>query len=81
MLDQGPGLTSEDLKTIFDTFQRGAAAHGKEGTGLGLTAVKRIAEAHYGSVYAGNRDEGGAEFVLTLPLQNTWCPFPRVLPK
>jgi PAS domain S-box-containing protein len=70
VLDQGPGLSEEDIKTIFDSFQRGSAAHGKEGTGLGLTAVKRIAEAHYGSVFAGNRDEGGAEFIIILPLQN-----------
>jgi two-component system sensor histidine kinase KdpD len=71
VLDQGPGLSAEDIKTIFGTFQRGSAAHGKEGTGLGLAAVKRIAEAHYGSVYAGNRESGGAEFIITLPLQNT----------
>ena len=69
VLDQGPGLSSEDLESIFGSFQRGTAAKGKEGTGLGLTAVKRIAESHHGGISAGNRNGGGAEFILTIPLQ------------
>ena len=69
VLDQGPGLTAKDLESIFESFQRGSAAAGKEGTGLGLAAVKSIAEAHYGRLEARNRDDGGAEFTITLPRQ------------
>ena len=67
VLDQGPGLTDSDLKTIFKPFERGSAAKGQEGTGLGLAAVRLIAEAHGGSLEAGNRPEGGAYFRLILP--------------
>lgn len=71
VMDNGPGLAPDEMESIFGSFQRGSASSGKEGTGLGLTAVKKIAEAHYGSVTACNRAEGGAEFTIILPLQNT----------
>ena len=68
VLDQGPGLSAEDLDSIFDSFQRGSAAPGHEGTGLGLAAVKSIVEAHHGRIEAGNRENGGAKFIVTLTL-------------
>ena len=73
--DQGPGLTPEDLETIFAPFQRGSAARGTEGTGLGLAAVQRIAHAHHGRLEAANHPQGGAVFTLSLPGQEA-LPFP-----
>ena len=68
VLDQGPGLSKQDLAGLFKPFHRGSASLGTEGTGLGLAAAKAVAEAHGGSIRAENRPSGGARFVLSLPL-------------
>lgn len=68
LCDSGPGLSPEDLAKLFTPFFRGSAARGKEGTGLGLAAVRAIMEAHGGAIEAENRAEGGACFRLTLPV-------------
>ncbi|MBL8093605.1 MAG: sensor histidine kinase KdpD [Anaerolineales bacterium] len=65
--DRGPGLSPESLDRIFDKFYRapGAAAGG---TGLGLSIARGIVEAHGGTLSAENRANGGARFLLQLPL-------------
>lgn len=62
--DDGPGITSELRHRIFDPF----FTTKDEGTGLGLAIVHRIAESNGGSVSMANRREGGAVFVLSIPL-------------
>ncbi len=64
--DDGPGVRDEDLHRVFDPF----FTTKDTGTGLGLAIVHRLAEANGGSVAATNRREGGAAFVLLLPLAN-----------
>jgi signal transduction histidine kinase len=64
--DSGPGVPVEDRERIFDRFRRGRAARG-EGSGLGLSIVRAIAEAHAGTVAVESEPGGGARFVLTLP--------------
>jgi len=66
--DQGPGLSAEDQAKLFTPFFRGSAAQGKEGTGLGLAAVRAIVEAHGGAVEAENLAQGGARFTVNLPV-------------
>ncbi len=66
--DQGPGLSPQDLESLFSPFFRGSAAKGVEGTGLGLAAVKAIVAAHGGEVSARNRAAGGACFEVRLPV-------------
>jgi two-component system phosphate regulon sensor histidine kinase PhoR len=68
VVDNGPGLSEEDQRQLFHAFHRGSASSGVEGSGLGLAAVRAIAQAHRGRVYGGNAAEGGAKFVLELPL-------------
>lgn len=63
--DNGPGVSPEYLPYIFDPF----FSVKKKGTGLGLTNVKRIVEAHNGSITASLRNPKGMCFNITLPLK------------
>lgn len=67
VLDEGPGLTKEDMVGLFKTFHRGAAGEGTEGSGLGLAAARSIVEAHGGAICAANRFPTGACFTVLLP--------------
>ena len=64
--DRGPGIDPEDLPRVFDRFYRARSARGRPGSGLGLAIVRQVAEAHGGSVAAGNAPDGGAELSLSL---------------
>ena len=64
--DQGPGLSEDAEKHIFDKFYQGDSSHKQDGNGLGLALVKRILAIENGTVRAENRKEGGACFVVTL---------------
>jgi signal transduction histidine kinase len=59
--DTGPGIPSDQLDSIFDRFVKAADS---QGSGLGLTIVKDLVEAHGGTVSAHN--EEGAVFTVTL---------------
>jgi two-component system sensor histidine kinase MprB len=59
--DHGPGFSNEDLPRVFDRFYRARSARGLPGSGLGLAIVRQVAEAHGGSVSAGNAAGGGAQ--------------------
>ncbi|MBN2001454.1 hypothetical protein JW935_28170 [candidate division KSB1 bacterium] len=63
--DDGPGI-SGDPQLIFEPFFTTKT----RGTGLGLAVSKSIIEKHGGEISAGNRPEGGTEFVFWLPVKN-----------
>lgn len=63
--DDGPGIAPEVLDKIFNPFFTTRPT----GMGLGLAIVHQIIEAHDGTIRAGNRREGGARFVLRLPVR------------
>ncbi len=65
--DNGPGLPADFGERWYEPYTTSKA----RGTGLGLAVVKKIAEEHGGSVRADNRAQGGAEFVLCLPMFDT----------
>ena len=65
-LDSGPGMSDEVLNRLFDPFFTTKPVG--EGTGLGLSISYGIVERHGGRLTAGNHADGGAEFVLHLPL-------------
>jgi signal transduction histidine kinase len=69
VVDQGPGIDAADLPHIFEPFYRGRRATSEQiqGTGLGLSLVKKIAEAHDGSIEVTSRPGQGATFLLQLP--------------
>jgi len=66
-LDRGPGFADGEELKVFETFYRGARTSEKPGLGLGLSLVRRIAEAHSGRAYARNREGGGAIVGIELP--------------
>jgi signal transduction histidine kinase len=61
--DTGPGFPADVLPRVFEPF----FTTKEGGTGLGLTIVQRIMEAHHGSVVAENVPEGGGQVRMWLP--------------
>jgi PAS domain S-box-containing protein len=61
--DNGPGLDAEQQQRIFEPFYSTKV----KGTGLGMAIVRRIVEAHGGTISAASEPGGGAEIVLVLP--------------
>lgn len=64
--DDGSGIAPAELERIFDPFYR-ARESGREGTGLGLTLVRWIVEAHGGTVRARSRPGAGTRITLRFP--------------
>jgi len=62
--DTGPGIAPAMKPRLFMPFETNKPT----GSGLGLSVAKRIVEEHGGSIIAGDRPEGGARFVVTLPV-------------
>jgi PAS domain S-box-containing protein len=62
--DNGPGISADDLSRIFVPFYTTKT----NGTGLGLAIVQKIIVQHGGSVEVRNQPQGGAEFIVSLPL-------------
>ncbi len=66
--DRGPGVALAERERIFEPFYRPEGeSNASGGVGLGLSLVRRIAEAHGGSVRCESADSGGSAFVVTLP--------------
>ncbi len=66
--DNGSGISSGDLRHIFDRFYRGNATAGEPpGMGLGLTYVKLLTEAHGGSITVSSSEGKGTCFTIKLP--------------
>jgi len=61
--DSGPGIEPEMMSHLFSPFVTSKA----HGAGLGLSNVKRIAEAHGGTVEVTSREGRGATFTMRLP--------------
>ena len=68
--DRGIGLPAGEEERIFEQFHRGANAASTAGTGLGLSLVRNVVEAHRGRVEAANRAGGGSVFRLYFPLHD-----------
>lgn len=69
--DRGPGIPDPDLPHVFERFHRAIEARATPGSGLGLAIVEHLVVSHGGSVFARNRQDGGAEVGFTLPDSQT----------
>jgi len=68
--DDGPGIPAERIAAMMEPFRRGEKSRNRAtgGSGLGLTLSRAIAEQHGGTLSLANRDGGGLDAVLRLPL-------------
>ncbi len=68
--DSGIGIPPEALGRVFDRFYRADTSRQVRtgGSGLGLTIVRAIVEAHGGTIRAENAPQGGARFIFSLPI-------------
>lgn len=62
--DHGAGIPEEDIHNVFKPFYRGKNKHLKEGSGIGLPLVQRIAELHGADITIHSRDGEGTEVLL-----------------
>jgi two-component system OmpR family sensor kinase len=78
VVDSGAGFPSGFLERAFDRFSRGDEARSSGGSGLGLSIVALIAQAHGGSAHAANRPGGGADVWIELPRTRVAEPIPAL---
>jgi len=62
--DRGPGISEDDIQHVFEPF---FTTH-PQGTGLGLSVVKSVAQSHKGDVTIYNRTDGGLTVGMRLPI-------------
>jgi signal transduction histidine kinase len=69
--DEGPGVPAEALEHMFEPFYRVDEARERRsgGAGLGLAIARQIVTLHGGSIDAANREGGGLEMKITLPIE------------
>jgi signal transduction histidine kinase len=67
--DHGIGIDPTDQAQIFERFERAVSSRNYGGLGLGLYIVKRIVEAHGGTIRVESRPGEGAAFEVELPQQ------------
>ena len=63
--DTGPGIPEDALEKIFEPFFQ--VSEEKGGTGIGLALSAEIVRLHHGTLWAENRQEGGALFTVLIP--------------
>ncbi len=69
--DQGPGIPSEEIGKLFGTFQKLSVqpTGGEKSTGLGLSIVKKIVDAHGGEITVDSEVGKGTVFTVRLPVE------------
>jgi signal transduction histidine kinase len=66
--DSGPGIAPDERPRVFDRFYR-VAGNEETGSGLGLSIVQRIAQAHGASIELGQSAAGGLLVRLRFPAE------------
>ena len=68
VLDNGIGIKNEDKDRVFSIFER-AAESSAEGTGIGLSIVKKIIQVHGGDIWVESEFGEGSKFTFTIPIK------------
>ncbi len=70
VMDSGPGIPAEHIPFIFERFYRAdpARKHSQEGSGLGLSIVRGLVEAHHGGVEVSSVAGRGTIMTFWLPV-------------
>lgn len=73
VVDHGIGIPADELPRVFDRRFRGAGArrHSPDGSGLGLSIARLLAQAHGGSLDLTSAEAQGTRATLTLPMLDT----------
>jgi len=67
--DNGVGIIPDQIKRLFQVFQRLQSREAYEGTGIGLALCRKVAEHHKGRIWAESAGEGqGSKFCVALPM-------------
>ena len=68
--DSGVGIPEDEIDKVFDRFYRGGdeLTRSVKGSGLGLTLVKQIVDAHGGTVDVASKPGNGSTFSIRLPI-------------
>jgi two-component system phosphate regulon sensor histidine kinase PhoR len=71
--DFGIGIRKEEIDKVFERFYRGGneLTRTVKGSGLGLTLVKQIVEAHHGKIEVESEVGNGSTFTVRIPLDGT----------
>jgi signal transduction histidine kinase len=65
--DEGPGVSAKEREMIWRPFTRGERGAESGGSGIGLSVVREVVEAHGGAARVDRAPGGGARFLVTLP--------------
>jgi signal transduction histidine kinase len=78
VVDRGLGIDDDDLPHIFKPFYRGRRATEAQvrGTGVGLSVVRHVIDAHHGLIHVESRPGEGTTFVVDLPVAGEIDPTP-----
>jgi signal transduction histidine kinase len=73
VIDHGVGIASEEREKVFEKFYRvgNSLVHDVKGSGLGLSIVKHIVEAHHGRVTVESEPGRGSAFIIHLPIDQS----------
>lgn len=74
--DTGPGMSEEQLKVLFDEYATFARQRKKDGTGLGMSIVRQLANLMDGNVHAESDGKSGSTIVVTIyqeVINDKWC--------
>ena len=66
--DDGIGISTVDLKNIFNRFSKAEQEHTDEGTGIGLALVKELIDLHYGTISVESELKKGTKFTIRIPV-------------